>query len=161
FPARQHLRQDPRLDLGPCRARNRRRADGVAHQAGTDATRAGACKFLACHDLHELVGRHAAELFRETETEQADRGRLFVKRAWKLAGLVPLMRVRLDLLLDKTAHHLAKGFMLGGVERAGHARSVLVKAFARWRQRHGLTCVEWLARPRYSVPRHASFSTQD
>ena len=99
----------------------------MAHQAGADAPCTGPRELLACHDLHELVGRHAAELLGEAEPQQADPGRLLVKRAWELAGLVPFMRVRLDLFLHKTAHHLAKGFVLGGVERAGHAQAFLVK----------------------------------
>jgi hypothetical protein len=38
------------------------------------------------------------------------------------------MREGLDLLLHETAHRVAKGFVLGGVERAGHALAILVKA---------------------------------
>jgi len=59
-----------------------------------------------------------AELFRKAETEQADPGRLDIKLARKLAGLVPAMSVRLDLAFDEAAHHPAKRLVVGGVERA-------------------------------------------
>jgi hypothetical protein len=119
FP-RQHVRQHPRLHFGTRSERDRWRADAVAHQARADPAGAGARQLLARHDLHELVGRHAAIFLGKAEAEQADLGGLDIKRARKLAGLVPLMRVRLDLVADKAAHHLAKGFVLGGIERAFH-----------------------------------------
>jgi hypothetical protein len=115
---RQDLRQHPRLDLGPGGAGDRRRADAVAHQTGADAAGAGARQFLRCDDLHERVGLDPAELLRKAETEQADRGSLDIKPARKLAGLVPAMRVRLDLAFDEAAHHPTKRLVVGGIERA-------------------------------------------
>ncbi len=120
FP-RQDFGQHPRPDFGTRRARDRRRADGVAHQACGDAAGAGAGELLGRHDLHELVGGNAAILFRKAEAQQADFGGLLIERAGKFAGLVPFMGERRDLLFDETAHHLAKGFVLGAVERACHS----------------------------------------
>ena len=94
----------------------------MAHQAGADAAGAGARQFLRGHDLHELVGGDAAELLGKTQPQQADLRGLLIQRARKLAGLVPLMGEGLDLLLDETAHDVAKGFVLGGVEGTFHAR---------------------------------------
>ena len=125
---REHLRQHPGLDLGPRGPRDRRRADGVAHQARTDPARAGARQLLRNHDFHELVGGHTAIFFRETEPEQADLGRFAIKLARKLAGLVPFMGVRLDLARHEAAHHLAEGLMFGRIERALH-RCALQHAF--------------------------------
>ena len=88
--ARQYLRQHPRLDLGAGGARDRRRADGVAHQAGADPAGAGPRQFLRGHDLHELVGGDAAIFFRKTQAKQPDLGGLDIEFAGKLAGLVPL-----------------------------------------------------------------------
>src|SRR5206468_4104083 len=83
---------------------------------------AGVRELLRGHDLHELVGRDAAVLLGKTQAQQADLSRLLIERARELAGLVPFMREGLDLLLDEAAHHIAKGFMLGGVEGTFHAR---------------------------------------
>ena len=88
---------------------------------------------------------NAAIFLRKAEAEQADRRGLLVERARKFAGLVPLMGIRLDLLLDKAAHHLAKGFVLGGVEWAFHARRSLVQSHATWPEQRLQTCVQWLA----------------
>ena len=117
---RQHLRQHPRLDLGPRGARDRRRADGVAHQARTDPAGAGARQLLRSHDFHELVGGHTAIFFRETEPQQPDLGRFPIKLARKLAGLVPFMGIRFDLARHEAAHHVAEGLVFGRIERALH-----------------------------------------
>jgi hypothetical protein len=122
--ARQHLRQHPRLDLGPRGARNRRRADGVAHQARTDAAGAGARQLLRRHDLHELVGRHTAIFFREAEPKQADLGSFAIKLTRKLAGLVPFICKWFDLARHEAAHHLAEGLVFGRIERALHRRAL-------------------------------------
>lgn len=118
----------PRLDLGPGGAGDRRRADGVAHQARGNAAGAGARQLLRGHDLHELVGGDPAIFFRETEAEQPDFGRLGIERTWKLAFFVPLMGIRLDFLGHKAPHHLAKGLVLAGVERVCHPRAPLIPA---------------------------------
>src|SRR5581483_844221 len=118
--ARQHPRQHPRLNIVARGARNRRRADGVAHQARRDAAGTGPRQLLACHDLHELVGGAAAKLLGKPEAKQPDPGRFTIERAWKLAGLVPLMGERLDLLLDKAAHDLPERLVLAGIEWTVH-----------------------------------------
>src|SRR6516225_8516462 len=92
----------------------------MAHQACADTARTSTREFLACHDLHELVGRYAAIFLGKAETQQADSCRLGVELARKFASFVPFMRKGLDLLLDKSTHDLAKGFMFGGIERAFH-----------------------------------------
>ena len=120
--AGENFRQYSRPHFRPGGARDRRRADGVAHQARTDAAGAGAREFLRGHDLHELVGGDAAKFFGEAQAQQADFRGLLIQRARELAGLVPFMREGLDLPLDKAAHDVAKGFMFGGVEGAFHAR---------------------------------------
>jgi hypothetical protein len=123
FP--EYLRQHLRLNPGAGGARDRRRTDGVAHQARTDPAGAGPRELLRGHDFHELVGGHAAIFFREAQSQQADVSRLCIELARKLTFFVPLMGVRLDLLRHKTAHHLAKGFVFAGVEWAPHSfRSV-------------------------------------
>ena len=122
--ARQHLRQHPRLHFRPRGARDRRRADGVAHQARADPAGAGARQLLRGHDLHELVGGDTAEFFREAEPEQPDLGSFPIKLARKLAGLVPFMGVRLDLARHEAAHHIAERLVFGGIERALRPRSL-------------------------------------
>ena len=117
---RQHLRQHPCLDLGPGGAGDRRRADGVAHQARTDPAGAGARQFLRSHDLHELIGRDAAIFFRKTQAQQPDLGGLGIELARKLAGFVPFMGIGLDLARHEAAHHVAKRFMFRRIERALH-----------------------------------------
>jgi hypothetical protein len=92
----------------------------VAHQARTDATGAGTRQFLRRHDLHELVGRHAAEFLGKAEPEQTDFGCLAIELARKFAGLVPFMGIRLDLARHEAAHHVAERLVFGGVERAQH-----------------------------------------
>ena len=81
----------------------------------------------------------------ESEPQQADLGRLAIERAGKFAGLVPFMGKGLDLLLDKAAHHVAEGVMLGGIERALH-RIVASGEFvlSTMAGTLPLTCAEWL-----------------
>ena len=121
---RQHLRQHPRLDLRACGARDRRRTDGMAHQARTDPARAGARQLLRNHDFHELVGGDAAKFFRETEPEQPDLGGFPIKLTRKLAGFVPFMGIRFDLARHEAAHHVAEGLVFGRIERALPPRSL-------------------------------------
>ena len=52
--------------------------------------------------------------------QQPDRGGLLVELARELARLVPFGGEGLDFFLDKAAHHVAKGFVFGGVEWACH-----------------------------------------
>ncbi len=73
----------------------------MAHQAGGNPAGAGARQFLRRHDPHELVGLRAAILLGKAEPQQPDRGRLPIKLARKLAGLVPFMGERLDLPRQK------------------------------------------------------------
>ena len=82
------------------------------------AAGAGARQFLRRHDLHELVGGHAAIFFRETEPQQPDLGGLGIELARKLAGLVPFMGIGLDLARHEAAHHVAERLMFRRVERA-------------------------------------------
>ena len=145
---RQYLRQHPRLDLGARGARDRRRTDGVAHQAGADPAGAGAREFLRGHDLHELVGGNAAALFRKTQRQQPYSGRLGIEFPGEFAGFVPLARIRLDLARHKTAHHVAEGFVILCVERALRPGALQHRLLPRNHHapcRPARACVEWLA----------------
>jgi len=93
----------------------------MAVEAGADAAGASARQFLHRDDPHEIIARRAAVFLREAEPEQANGGRPAIEVAREGPGLVPFGGVRLDLLLDEAAHHVAKGQMIGVVERAfGH-----------------------------------------
>jgi hypothetical protein len=102
--ARQDFRQHPRS------------ANRIALQAGADAAAARPRQFLHRDDPHEIVDLGAAVFLRKSKTEQPDLRRLLVQHARKGPRLVPFMGVRLDLLLDKAADHVAIGDVLGGVE---------------------------------------------
>jgi hypothetical protein len=95
-----------------------------------------------------LVGRNAAIFLRETEAEQPDRRGLLVEDARKLTGLVPLMGIGLDFLLDKATHHLAKRLVLFGIEwalRSGALQHRLLPRDHSALLRPARTCVERLA----------------
>ena len=120
LPARQDFRQHPRLEFRRTCACDRRRADRIALQAGGDPAGPGPRQFLHRDDPHEIVDLRAAIFLGKAEAQQPDRGRLLVEFARKPAGLVPLMGKGFDLLLDKAAHHVAIGFVFGGIEWARH-----------------------------------------
>src|SRR5450631_1459239 len=122
LPARQNFRYHTRSDRGPRGARDRRRADGVAHQAGTDAAGAGTRQLLRGHDLHELVGRNAAALLGKAKREKANVRSLGIELAREFAGLVPFAGIGLNLARHEAAHDVAEGFVFGIVERTLHPR---------------------------------------
>src|SRR5262249_34493935 len=76
---------------------------------------------------------------------------------------VPFMGERGDLLVDEAAHHLAKGVMLGGIERALHRTlaSQTDSSRSAWPEPRRLTCAEWLAGGTTPGRRRPSNSTQD
>jgi hypothetical protein len=94
----------------------------MRQEACRNAAGAGAGQLLRDDDPHEEIGRRSAVFFREAEAEQADGGGFLVKLAREPLRLVPLRRVRLDLLLHEPADGRAEGFMLFGVKRTGQGR---------------------------------------
>ena len=64
--ARQNFRQHPRLEFRAAGARDRRRADRIALQAGADAAGPGPRQFLDSDDPHEIVDFGAAIFLRES-----------------------------------------------------------------------------------------------
>ena len=116
--ARKDFRQHAGFEFGAAGARDRRRTDRMAVEAGADAAGTGPRQLLHRDDPHEAVGLGPAVRLGKSEPEQADLCRLLVERAGKLAGLVPDMRVGLDLAFDKAAHRVAERDVVGGVKWA-------------------------------------------
>ena len=120
----------------------------MAHQARADPAGAGPREFLRGHDLHELVGGNAAIFFGKAQPQQPDLGRLGIERARKLAGLVPLAGVGLDLARHEAAHDVAERFVVRRVKRALRRCPLQHIALPGNYDAPNLpkpTCVEWLA----------------
>ena len=115
--ARQHLRQHPRLHL---------RARGAAiggepmvwlirlALTPPEPARASSCVAMIRMKWSAAMPPYSSGKPRPA----ADRGRLVIELARKLAGLVPFVGMGLDLARHEAAHHVAERFVLRRVERA-------------------------------------------
>src|SRR5271166_980479 len=98
--------------------KDRRRADRVAEEPRPHAARAASRDLLHRDDPHEAVAFDAAVALGIAELHIANCGSLLIELARELAGLVPSVRVRLDLAGDEPAQRLPERLMLGRVEWA-------------------------------------------
>ena len=98
--------------------KDRRRADRVAEETRPHAAGAAPRDLLHRDDPHEAVAFDAAVALGIAELHVADCGSLLVELAREFAGLVPLVRVGLDLARDEPAQRLPERLVLGRVEWA-------------------------------------------
>lgn len=81
LPAGQNLGQHPRLEFRTAGARDRRRADRIALEAGGNPAGAGPRQLLDRDDPHEIVDFGAAIFFRKAQAQQPDGGGLLIEQA--------------------------------------------------------------------------------
>ena len=95
----------------------RRRDAGVAADPGRHAARAAARHLLGEDRVVHVVAALAAVLLRVLEPEEAELAHAREQLARELPRLLPLGRVRADLLLDERAERLAQRLVLLGEGR--------------------------------------------
>ena len=80
-------------------------------------SRAATRQFLRGDDAHEQVTFIAAIGLREAQAQQAQLGSLAIQLQRKAFGLLPGLDVRRDFARDEAPQRVAKGFVIGRVER--------------------------------------------